>query len=181
MAMTVGQAVLDAHPREGSVPALLGQSLRLLEFRNRAAGVARGMRLAAAGGLLAGLVVLIPGSPAYLPNILNRPGQYDGHSNRYWARALESPDAETRRRAAFSLWATGTEAGEAVPALASVLLQDPNPDVRREVALALIKMAPASRGAVPALAGALGDEEPAVRMNAVIALFRLGAESRPAV
>jgi HEAT repeat protein len=131
--------------------------------------------------LVAGLVVLAPGSPAYLPNVLNGPGQYDGHSNRYWTGALQSPDAAVRRQAAFALGATGTEAAGAVPALAAVLGREPDPEVRREAALALYKIAPASGGAVPALATALGDDEAAVRMNAVLALFRLRAESRPAV
>src|SRR5689334_10823891 len=81
--------------------------------------------LGGAGVLLAGLVVLTPGSPGYLPDVLNGPGQYDGHSNRYWTRALASPDAAVRRQAAFALGATGTEAADAVPTLASVLGREP--------------------------------------------------------
>ncbi len=134
-----------------------------------------------AGTLLAGIAVLAPGSPAYLPDLLNGPGQYDGHSDRYWAGELASPDAAVRRHAAFALGATGTEAAPAVPALASVLTRDADPDVRREAALALYKIAPASREAVPALAQALGDESAPVRMNATMTLFRLRAQSRPAV
>jgi HEAT repeat protein len=131
--------------------------------------------------LLAGASVLIPGSPVYLPNFFSFPGQYEGHSSGYWIGTLNSPDPEVRSRAIFALGAMGADGGDAVPALAKVLLEDPDREVRHQAAQALMKMGPASREAVPALAEALSDEEPAVRMNAAIALFRLRAEARPAI
>src|SRR5436305_1937543 len=80
---------------------------------------------------------------------------------------------EGRHRAIFALGAIGPEAGEAVPALSAILVEDPDPRNRNRAALALSKMHPASRAAVPALARALADEEPWVRMNAALALSRL--------
>jgi hypothetical protein len=139
------------------------------------------LRVAVAAVLLAVASVLVPGSPVYLPGFFNAPGQYEGHSTRYWINALGSPDAPVRSHAIFALGATGSDAGEAVPALAKVLLEDPDPEARHQAALALSKMTPASREAVPALADALADEEPAVRMNAAIALFRLRDAARPAI
>jgi HEAT repeat protein len=138
-------------------------------------------RVAAVVVLLAGASVLIPGSPVYLPSFFTYPGQYEGHSTRYWIKTLDNPDPEVRSRAVFALGAIGAEAGEAVPALAKILVEDPDREVRHQAAQALMKMEPASRGAVPALAEALADEEPAVRMNAAMALFRLRAEARPAI
>jgi HEAT repeat protein len=133
--------------------------------------------------LLAGIGMLIPSSPAYLPSLLTHYSHYyDGHSLGFWVRALDRPDAELRRRAIFSLGAIGSDAAEAVPALAKIVTEDPDRNARHQAALALAKMAPASAAAVPALAQALDhDREPAVRMNAAIALFELGAGARPAM
>jgi HEAT repeat protein len=130
---------------------------------------------------LAALVVLIPGSPVYLPSILNGKGQYEGHSSSYWVRALDSPDAELRRHAIFVLGTMGSEGAEAVPALAAIMVDDPKAEMRLEASLALSKMAPASRAAVPQLAQALADQELYVRHNAALALLALGTEARPAV
>jgi HEAT repeat protein len=144
--------------------------------RRRAVG-----RAAAVVLLLSALAVLTPGSPVYLPTFFSSAGQYGGHSTRHWVNALRSPDAEARRQAAHALGAIGAEAGETVPALSPLLVEDPDRTVRIEAALALSKMAPASRAAVPELGQALADEEPFVRMNAALALLRLRAEARPAV
>src|SRR5262249_53048787 len=127
--------------------------------------------------LLSALAVLTPGSPVYLPIFFSSAGQYGGHSSRHWVNALRSPDAQARRQAAPALGAIGGEAGEAVPALSPLLVEDPDRTVRIEAALALSKMAPASRAAVPELGQALADEEPFVRMNAALALLRLRAEA----
>jgi HEAT repeat protein len=133
--------------------------------------------------LLAGIGLLIPVSPAYLPSLLvHYSHYYDGHSLGYWVRALNRPDAELRRRAIFALGAIGPDAAEAVPALAAIVTEDPDRNARHQAALALAKMAPASAPAVPALAQALDrDKESAVRMNAAIALFELGLQARSAV
>jgi hypothetical protein len=138
-------------------------------------------RAAAVVVLLAVASVLIPGSPVYLPNFFSFPGQYEGHSTRYWIASLKSPNSQVRGHAIFALGAMGADGGDAVPALARVLREDADREARHQAALALSKMAPASRAAVPALAEALADQEPAVRMNAAIALFRLRDEARPAI
>jgi len=132
--------------------------------------------------LLAGLGLLVPGSPAYLPSLVGQYSRYQqGHSLGYWVRALGGTDPGVRRRAIFALGAMGPDAAEAAPALGTILTGDLDAEDRHQAALALAKMAPASGAAVPDLARALdGDEEPAVRMNAAYALFLLGAQSRPA-
>jgi hypothetical protein len=137
--------------------------------------------LVAAPAFLAGLAVLVPGSPAYLPDWLGPRAPAAGDSVRAWVKALSAPDAGARRQAVVGLGALGDKAAEAVPALAKVLREDGDADLRKEAARALENMAPASGAAVPALAQALGDEGPRVRMHAALALGRLRAEARPAV
>jgi hypothetical protein len=134
------------------------------------------------GAIILGVAVavLIPGSPIYLPKIISNGDQYDGHSARYWIRALNHSDKEIRKRSIFALGVIGLGVDDAVPALMH-LLSDPDREIRIETALALSKMDPASRLAVPALAQALKDEEPWVRMNAAIALMRLKKDSHPAL
>src|SRR5262245_21214058 len=129
-------------------------------------------------GALAGLAVLIPGTPVYLPNLINWGGRHNGYSTRHWMRTLDSPDTKERHKAIFALGAIGDEAGEAVPALATILVEDSDIEARHQAALALCKMGRAAREAVPALAQALADPEPFVRVNAALALFRLKAEAR---
>jgi HEAT repeat protein len=137
--------------------------------------------LVVAAVALAGLALLLPDSPVYLTKLYSVNGRYGGHSCRYWIESLDNPDAGARREAIFALGACGTEADEAVPALAALLLGDSDASVRSEAALALSKMHPASRTAVPALGQALQDGNPGVRMYAALALFRLGNEARSAV
>jgi HEAT repeat protein len=137
--------------------------------------------LVAVIGVSAGLAVLIPGSPVYLPKLYSSNHQYDGHSLHYWIEALDDPDVQLRTQAIHTLGAHGAEAGEATPALAAILLGDTNREVRIEAALALSKMSPASRPAVPALGQALQDPELLVRLYATLALFHLRGEARPAV
>jgi HEAT repeat protein len=132
--------------------------------------------------VLAALALLLPGSPAYLPNFYGYDGGfYDGHSTRSWIKALNNPNVNVRYRAIRALGAIGPEAGEAVPALATILVESPSRGLRIEASLALTKMAPASRAALSALAQALKDTDRLVRMNAALALLRLGANSRPAI
>ena len=136
--------------------------------------------LALAAG--AGSALLIPSSPAYLPDYCYWTGRfYDGHSASYWIKALNSSNIPIRWRALHSLAAIGPEAGEAVPALTRILLKDPSPGARIEASFALTRMSPHSRSAVPALAQALADQQPLVRINAITALISLRAESRPAI
>jgi hypothetical protein len=129
----------------------------------------------------AGLALLVPASPVYLPGLLIPKGMYEGRRVSYWVKQLDSADPEARAQAIFALGAIGPDAEAGVPALAAILEQDADSNARNQAALALSKMAPASRGAVAALTAALADEELPVRMNAALALSCLGAEARAAV
>jgi HEAT repeat protein len=131
--------------------------------------------------VLAALALLVPGSPAYLPNFYQTEGQYDGHAASYWVKALHNPDENARYQAIFALGAIGSEAGEAVSPLAQIMLEDPDIEARHQAAFALTKMAPASRAVVPQLTQAVESPQPHVRMNAIMALFQLKEEAAPAV
>jgi HEAT repeat protein len=133
--------------------------------------------------ILAGMGFVIPGSPVYLPSLLSHYAYYaDGHSLGYWLRVLNHPDDRMRLRAIIALGMLGSDAEEAVPALAHILTEDTDEEARYQAALALAKMAPASAAAVPALARALDEDSvPIVRMDAALALSRLGTQARPAV
>lgn len=133
--------------------------------------------------LLALVGLVIPGSPAYLPSLLSHYSHYqEGHSLGYWLRVLHRPDPEMRLHAITALGQFGADGGEAVPALARILLEDEDAKARQQAALALAKLVPASSAAVPALARALDDDTvPMVRMDAAVALTRLGTLARPAV
>lgn len=137
-------------------------------------------RLMIAVVLGAAAAVVIPGSPVYFPSLWTRGEHFEGHSAQYWIQALNDPHKENQVKAIYALGAIGSDAGDAVPALAQ-LLGHPDRHIRIEAALALSKMDPASRQAVPALSQALKDEEPWVRMNAAMALFRLGKEAHSAL
>jgi HEAT repeat protein len=134
----------------------------------------------------AGLVVvtasalLVPRSPLYLPNWWGSGGQYHGQSTRFWVKALDSDDKETRHRAIFALGAIGPEAAVAVPRLATIMLEDEDRVARGQASLALSKMTPASEVALEAIAQALEDKELVIRMNAAMTLFRLREKARPA-
>jgi HEAT repeat protein len=131
--------------------------------------------------VLACVVVSIPGTPVYLPVLMNAGDRHEGRTTRHWLKTLDSSDPEARRQAARALGAIGPPAEKAVPRLAAVMQDDPDSKARLEASLALTKMGPAVAAVVPALAQALGDPEPGVRLNALVALMRLKAEARPAV
>lgn len=139
------------------------------------------VRLAGLTLALAGIAVLVPGSPLYLPGMLDFRGRHGGEPTRHWIDELSHADAARRREALSALGSIGADASEAVTSIAAILRDDPSGDLRSQAALALAKMAPASRTAAPALAQALRDKEPHVRMNAAIALHRLRTDARPAV
>jgi HEAT repeat protein len=140
------------------------------------------LRIAVALVLLAGLALLIPQSPVYLPRFFGW-GQnlFEGQPYSYWVKALDSPDEAARAHAIHALGALGPDNTETVPVLAKLMLDGPTRADRIEAALALTKLAPASRAALPQLGEALADKEPWVRMNAAIALAGLGADAKPAV
>ena len=142
----------------------------------------RGLWLLAVPVVLAAVAMLLPGSPVSLLVLTGRDGRFeDGHTLPFWIKALDDPQASIRHRAAHAIGAIGPEAGEAVPALAAMMVEDPSTGARIEASLALTKMAPGSREAIPALAQALADKERWVRLNAALALMRLGKEACPAV
>ena len=93
----------------------------------------------------------------------------------HWVRALQCPDAKTRRHAALKLGNVGTADPAALPALITAL-KDRDPDVRREAILALVKLGPAARDAVPSLdAIQRHDTTAQVRSYAAKALAKLRA------
>lgn len=130
---------------------------------------------------LAALGMTLPASPIYLPRLLSPGPQFQGRSLDDWLRELHGDDEVAQHKAVFAVGAIGAEAKAAVPALARLLVEHPNREIRNDAALALSKMDPASAGAVAELSKALKDPEPAVRMNATRALFRLREAARPAV
>src|SRR5262249_20040477 len=93
---------------------------------------------------LAPLTVLIPGSPASLPNLLRPKGEYEGKPTSSWITALDAPDSKTRHHAIRALGAIGPKAPEAVPVLAAILTDDADPAARHLAAHALSRMYPAS-------------------------------------
>lgn len=131
--------------------------------------------------ILAGLAVVIPGSPLYFTNLVVPKAQYEGKSTREVMKMLDDPDQKVRKGAVFGLGAIGADAPEAVPVLAKILTEDSSGVMRNEAALALTKMAPASKAAVPQLAQALEDQDDFVRMNAANALGKLRADAHQAV
>jgi HEAT repeat protein len=131
--------------------------------------------------LLAGVVVLLLLGLSHMPNLFATRAEHEGRPTSHWIKTLASSDAETRHQAIFALGAIGKEAGEAVPALATILVESGDRGDRVEASLALTKMGPAARAAVPALARALQDRDPLVRMNAALTLSLLRREARPAV
>ncbi len=135
--------------------------------------------------LLTGLALLVPASPAYLPAMFGPGGRfghsYKGHFTGHWVETLKSPQKADRLEAMDALGMIGPDAADGVPALAELLAGDPDREIRSRAGLALSKMVPASAAAVPALAKALSDDEPVVRMNAAVTLFRLRTDARPAV
>src|SRR5262245_20482399 len=90
---------------------------------------------------LAAIVVMIPGTPVYLPNLFISRIRYEGHTIGHWIQTVENPDPDTRQHAIFALGAIGPDAGEAVPRLAKLMVDDPVRETRIEAALALSKMA----------------------------------------
>ncbi len=133
---------------------------------------------------VAGLALLVPNSPAYLPTLFGPGGSFhyhDGHSVSYWVKALESDDVKVRKQAVLALGTMGANAAEAVPALTVCLRKDDDGNVRGDAALSLSKMGAAAAPAVPSLIEALKDPDGYVRFNAAGALFHLKTASRPAI
>lgn len=131
-------------------------------------------------GVVAIMALSIPGSPAYLPELLVGGGVYEGKSTSHWIKALKSSDPAERKEAMKAVASIGPKASEAVPVLAEILTDDPDREMRNEAALTLSKMDPPPVAALSALIRAMEDKEAPVRMNAVNTLFRLGRDAKPA-
>ncbi len=92
----------------------------------------------------------------------------------YWVQALQDPDANLRKKAAFKLGNVGPIDATVGPALLGAL-KDADAAVRCEVILALLKLGPGARGAIPALT-ALWQQDPDARVRSYAgrALEKLG-------
>ncbi len=94
---------------------------------------------------------------------------YRGQPVSHWAGALKDRDADYRTLAASALFALGSDAAEAVPALTDAL-SDESAAVRAGAAQALSVIGSPARTAERALNKLLEDPEPIVRSSAVLAL-----------
>src|SRR5262249_12449236 len=139
---------------------------------------------------LAGVALLIPGSPVYFTKLFAPEGRtHGGHTTSHWLKVLKDPDVKKRQHAIQALGSIGSEATEAVPVLVTIMLEDPDAKTRVLASEALARMDPPAKEAVPAFAEstvdafaqALGDEDGLVRMNAALGLGRLRTHARPAV
>jgi HEAT repeat protein len=93
-----------------------------------------------------------------------------------WAAALRDPDAQVRKKAAFTLGNIGSSDPTVLPALREAL-QDADPAVRREAILALLKYGPGAGETLPELAALRQrDRDPWVRDYAARALEALRRE-----
>lgn len=142
----------------------------------------RWVDLAVVGVLaLAAFALAVPGSPVYLPKLLEPEPKVDGKTATQHAERLSDPDPEVRREAAAALGKLSTSGAKQLPKLVEAMRHDPDGDVRTFAADAVGKMAPASEAAVGDLGAALADPDRRVRMNAAIGLMRLKEKARPAV
>jgi HEAT repeat protein len=90
-----------------------------------------------------------------------------------WAGALRDPDANVRKKAAFTLGNIGASDPAALPALIGAL-KDADAGVRCEAILGLLKFGPAASQAIPALAEIQRqDTDDRVRTYAAKALDRV--------
>jgi HEAT repeat protein len=83
----------------------------------------------------------------------------------YWLKALESPDAKVRKKAADVLGNVGPSHPDAIPALISAL-NDNDAKVRDAAVLALSKLGRVAEKAADALDGLKSDPDRAVRQHA---------------
>jgi hypothetical protein len=137
--------------------------------------------VAAALSSAAIVVILVPGSPLYVPGMLDPDAQPPDHAVPALIRELDSSNPDQRREAARALGIIGAPARAAVPQLARAMLEDADRGVQAEASLALSRMNPASEDALSALTRALEHKDPLIRMNAAYALARLGAPARAAI
>ena len=93
-----------------------------------------------------------------------------------WAGALRDPDANVRKKAAFTLGNIGPSDPEVLPALIEGL-NDADAGVRSEVILALLKYGDGAKEAIPTLTKLRDhDQDPKVRDYALKALKKLQSD-----
>ena len=141
--------------------------------------------------VLVGVGLAVPGSPVYLPTLLNPELTVDGRTVTQLAKALADTDPETRRHAAADLGTMNVHATKALPDLLGVVRNDPDDRVRTIAADAIGKMYPAdgtdadknqyAAAVVNGLTAAVADRDPRVRMNAATGLLKLRTRAHPAV
>ncbi|MEX2216561.1 MAG: HEAT repeat domain-containing protein [Phycisphaeraceae bacterium] len=103
---------------------------------------------------------------------------FRGETAAHWANLLKDRDPDFRMRAAGALYALGTDAAEAVPALTEAL-NDEFPAVRAGVAQTLGNIGTAARDAEPALKTLLDDKDTEVRVSAILALGQVTGSPAP--
>ena len=141
--------------------------------------------------VLLGLGLAIPGSPLYLPKLLEPEPAVDGRTTSQLVAALGSEDKEQRERAAIDLGRMNTAGRKALPELIRVMRTDASADVRAVAADAAGKMFPANEpetavaeyvsAVLEAFTAGLTDPDKRVRHNSAIGLLKLKAKARPAV
>jgi HEAT repeat protein len=140
----------------------------------------------------AGLSMLIPGSPFYLPSVFEGDSEFmKGRTVRHLLDVVDGSDEDARAEALQELGGMGPDASQAVPRLAKILAESNSRRDRIQASLALTKILsgegeakkrPAGTdAAVTAMAKGLSDEDGFVRMNCALALGELRQEARPAV
>lgn len=131
-----------------------------------------GLALAAVGVLLA-----IPASRDFLLRLLDRGPQHNGRTTGEWMARLKDPG--TRTEAIEALGMIGAQAPGAVDSLARSMLEDPDPANRIAASRALYRMSPASARVSDSILAAMRDSEHWVRLNATLALVRMGSAANP--
>lgn len=140
---------------------------------------------------VAGLAMAIPGSPVYLPTLLQPEPSIDNKTRSQWAAELSSGDQKQRADAANALGKMNTGGLKALPQLVKAMQSDPDADVRATAADAIAKMYPANEpeavkteyiaATVGAFTGGLTDKELRVRYSSALGLIKLREHGRPAV
>jgi len=110
---------------------------------------------------------------------LHEPDVYDNPTVASDVKNLKDEDPETRFEAAQNLAEMGSEASQAVPALANDLVTDSDWRVRDMCALALGRIGPDASPAIPYLIEAMNDSNFSVRKAAIHAMPSINGRRPP--